>query len=236
MAAFTASIVACSSSEMCSDMWNLYSGTHPDLHDNFMDPPERIMVHPPHKKTRHASCKEKDCFDVYYGNQSNTQNPYTTSAVMEVEKCFTFAVQKAKTCVVNTHTKLPVCKTVPSQQGSTDKGRGFRAQVLPKQFLAVPSCPKTSLSVDCIDLRRNKSDSDISSLDDCDAVPVTRARVLSDSSSRADKCVCECTCGHRVKDGTNVAMATDRKHCAKDHKKTRHTSRSFKRFLHDILS
>ena len=230
--AFTASLVSCSSKEMCSDMWNLYSGTHPDLHDDFMDPPERIMVHPQKRKVsaRCSSEKDKNCFNVYYGAQcTSIQNPYTTSAVMEVESHCAISINniKSKKDVNGNQTQIakPTLKSTPPKEHSMK-----RKELTPKQSLTVPEACSVSI-------RRNKSDSDISSLDDNDIVP--RARIMSDSSAQVEKrCVCECTCGYQKGSlAADVAQSKDNNSCQhKSSGKSRHKSRSLKGFLHSILS
>ncbi|KAF6036420.1 hypothetical protein EB796_005264 [Bugula neritina] len=69
-------------------MWNLYAGNHPDLHDNYMDPPGQIMIHSDSGRSVSpcSPSKSKEAFNVFYGAQSMSANPLTTSAMVEMQK------------------------------------------------------------------------------------------------------------------------------------------------------
>ena len=84
--AFTIDVISCTSEGICSDMWNFCSDNNPHLHDNFMDPPKQIMVSPGHENYPHCSSqKDREAFDIYYGEQTAFQCAYTTSAVIELQ-------------------------------------------------------------------------------------------------------------------------------------------------------
>lgn len=228
MAAFTASIISCASNEIDSDMWNLYSGTHPDLHDNYMDPPERIMVNPEdHKYPKCCSDKDKGAFNMYYGTQSITENPYTTSAVMEVEKCWEYACNVQ--CSIT-----DVCIEKEVRQKPKPKERSS------KHLLAVPNWQD---NLTCNDLRRNKSDSDLSLLSVNDTEQYSRrGRIFSDGGEHRDaaqRCKCKCSCGYQSGMRRGSVGACDEPvndKFTKEHTKHKRKSRSLKNLIHSILS
>jgi len=80
MAHLQPDMVMCSA-DICSDMWNLYSGNNPGLQDDFIDPPMRIMFHKDGISPNHTD-KQQDAFNVFYGTPSLLlQDPYATAAI-----------------------------------------------------------------------------------------------------------------------------------------------------------
>lgn len=111
----------------CTKMWNFYSDSHPHLHDNFMDPPKHIMLHPEHKELCHT---DREVFDVFYGVQTHIelQCTPTVSPVFEVQRSDFGTPQNHLTVHSNHSTKIHKARstthlTVPSHSNKASSRR-----------------------------------------------------------------------------------------------------------------
>jgi len=143
--ALKTSIVSCSSEGVGSgDMWNLYAGNHPDLHDNYMDPPGQIMIHSDSGRSVSpcSPSKSKEAFNVFYGAQSMSANPLTTSAMVEMQKL----------CLLSSLAQCDAAKPAPQ----TVDHNGNVGHANSSCFL---KCPQQSTVVRGVGLRLSKSTS-----------------------------------------------------------------------------
>lgn len=211
--AFATDVISCTSDGMCSDMWNFCSDTHPDLHDNFMDPPKLIMVSPGHENYPHCSSeKERKAFDIYYGEQTAFQCAYTTSAVIELHT----GSSKCK-ADLNNNVKTACDKDVPIKPSQT------------RHSLAVPG----QRGPEKANNTRRKSDSD---LKDFDGYSKSRVRNLSGEPKYkpSKPCKCECTCG--VISSCPKQTRSPVRDSQSNSLKTKQKSKGLKTFLQNILS
>lgn len=79
--------VMLSTSGVESEMWNFYSGVHPSLNDNYMDPPSEILIPSNGVDYPHCDCKkDKEAFKMYYGSKTFGLSKYTSPAMVDVGK------------------------------------------------------------------------------------------------------------------------------------------------------
>ena len=216
--AFTTDVISCTSEGICSDMWNFCSDNNPHLHDNFMDPPKRIMVSPGHENYPHCSSqKDREAFDIYYGEQTAFQCAYTTSPVIELQT----TADKYKPDL-NNNVNIMLA------------GKGKSTNPQQKKTRNVLTVPDRSSE-------RRKSDSDLDQLYKSEA-HISRARFLSNgyksAKSSRNSCQCECKCGAgstrlspkctSAPGSAEVSEATGQK--------TKSKPKGFKTLLHNIFT
>lgn len=223
-------IITCSSDGICSDMWNLYSDTHPHLHDNFMDPPKQMMVHPDHNAYRGCnSTLDRGAFNMYYGAQTAFQCRHTTSPMVEVHNpegpITKIAEVPIKKITDNTSVKTESTSRPRLVTASQSLKKASTRQIMTIEPL--PTKKQRSKSVSSSRAARHesikrqvswtahqdddetqqrfrtKSDGDVKQ---CKPKESSRARCLSDGhEQKADLCSCKCVC--RAGEGQAISKA-----------------------------